>query len=189
VLEKGITNNNDLFNWFFKTTRADNERERKSGSVVLMDQSGMEVKRWNFFKAFPCRWVGPELVAGLRGEYAIERIEIAHTGLEVDNDKDVRIEPRYQEKKAGTLKVSEHLNLPGFRRAQPRTPFEPLNKILAIIDPQSNNAQLDEMQWKRDNAMARENTEEKAVSNNKPKHGDPLKGESSPTTILRIPLD
>ena len=88
ILEKGITNNNDLFNWVFKTTSADNEFERKNGSIVLRDQSEREIKRWNFFRAFPCRYVGPKLIAALHGEYAIEKVEIVHEGIEVDVDTD-----------------------------------------------------------------------------------------------------
>ena len=67
ILEKGITEN---------------------GSVVLKDTEGNEVKRWNFFRAFPCRWIGPKLVTNLGSDFAVERIEIAHEGIEVDNDSD-----------------------------------------------------------------------------------------------------
>jgi phage tail-like protein len=84
ILEKGITNNNELFNWNFYSELADNERERKSGSIVLLNTQGKEIKRWNFFRAFPCLWAGPNLVAGLHGEYAIEKIEIAIEKLEPD---------------------------------------------------------------------------------------------------------
>ncbi len=58
VLEHGITTrNNDLYNWFFNSSLADNEKERKNGSIVLRNLSGQEIKRWNFFSAFPCCWV------------------------------------------------------------------------------------------------------------------------------------
>jgi hypothetical protein len=42
-----------------------------------------EIKRWNFYRAFPCRWIGPRLASNLTGEYAVERIEIAHEGIVV----------------------------------------------------------------------------------------------------------
>ena len=44
------------------------------------------MKRWNFYRAFPCRWIGPKLVTNLGSDFAVERIEIAHEGIEVDND-------------------------------------------------------------------------------------------------------
>ena len=90
VLEKGITENNDLFKWFNESCRSDDKVERKSGSIILCTlgdkQEKKEVKRWNFFNALPCRWVGPSLQSGSSG-MAVERIEIACEFLEVDEKK------------------------------------------------------------------------------------------------------
>ena len=44
-----------------------------------------EIQRWNFFRAFPCRWVGPKLDCKLRDTLAVERVEIAHEMLELDD--------------------------------------------------------------------------------------------------------
>ena len=88
ILEKGITENDSLFNWFKETCLENKKLERKIGSVVLKDTEGNEVKRWNFFRAFPCRWIGPKLVTNLGSDFAVERIEIAHEGIEVDNDSE-----------------------------------------------------------------------------------------------------
>ena len=55
---------------------------------MLKDTEGNEVKRWNFFRAFQCRWIGPKLVTNLGSDFAVERIEIAHEGIEVDNDSE-----------------------------------------------------------------------------------------------------
>jgi phage tail-like protein len=77
VLEHGVTSSNLLYDWHHYSVFTDNERERKSGSIVLMGTDGKEIKRWNFFRAFPVRWIGPNLIAGLHGEYAIEKFEIA----------------------------------------------------------------------------------------------------------------
>ena len=88
ILEKGITENDSLFNWFKETCLESRKLERKNGSVVLKDTEGNEVKRWNFFRAFPGRWIGPKLVTNLGSDFAVERIEIAHEGIEVDNDSE-----------------------------------------------------------------------------------------------------
>ena len=88
ILEKGITENDSLFNWFKETCLENRKLERKNGSVVLKDTEGNEVKRWNFYRAFPCRWIGPRLVTNLGSDFAVERIEIAHEGIEVDNDSE-----------------------------------------------------------------------------------------------------
>ena len=64
----------------------DKKIERKNGSVVLKDTEGHEIKRWNFFRAFPCRWIGPKLETNMGSGYAVERIEITHEGLSVDGN-------------------------------------------------------------------------------------------------------
>lgn len=83
VLENGVTSNNDLYDWHRSTVLSDKKVERKNGSVIMYNAAGKEIKRWNFYRAIPCRWVGPKLGSQVNG-VAIERIEIAHEGLEVD---------------------------------------------------------------------------------------------------------
>ena len=72
ILEKGILE--------------DRKIERKNGSIILKDTENNEIKRWNFFRAFPCRWIGPRLETNLGSEYAVERIEITHEGISVDSN-------------------------------------------------------------------------------------------------------
>lgn len=85
ILEKGISDNNELFSWY-KNYLVAEKVERKSGAIVLKDSEGNEVKRWNFFRAMPCRWIGPKLDCGCSNTFPVERIEIAHEGIVVDND-------------------------------------------------------------------------------------------------------
>jgi len=86
ILEKGISDNNALLKWYKETMLEDRKVERKDGSVILKDTENNEVKRWNFFRAFPCRWIGPRLETNMGSDYALERIEIAHEGIVVDSD-------------------------------------------------------------------------------------------------------
>jgi phage tail-like protein len=54
----------------------------RSGSIVLKDPTGQQpVARWDFRRAFPCRWTGPELNA-TQSQVAVESFELAHEGLE-----------------------------------------------------------------------------------------------------------
>ena len=55
-------------------------------ALILKDIENNEVKRWNFFRAFPCRWIGPRLETNLGSDYAVERIEITHEGLALDSN-------------------------------------------------------------------------------------------------------
>ncbi len=82
VLEHGVTDNEALYDWYSKTVLEEEKVERKDGSIVLKDSGNNEIKRWNFFRALPCRWVGPQLGVESQG-VAIEKIEIAHEGIMV----------------------------------------------------------------------------------------------------------
>jgi phage tail-like protein len=86
ILEKGISKNNSLYRWYKETMLEDREVERKNGSIIIKNMENKEVKRWNFFRAFPCRWVGPRLETNLGSEYALERLEIAHEGIALDGE-------------------------------------------------------------------------------------------------------
>jgi len=90
VLEKGIVDSDDLWKWYNKT--AEGNVERQSGSIVLCNLQGEEIKRWNFFRAFPCRWIGPALNVMDRRTFAVERVEIAHEWLEVDGGEEEETE-------------------------------------------------------------------------------------------------
>ncbi len=79
VLKHGITDDDTLWNWY-KSVR-NRIVVRKSGSVILLDNTRQEVMRYNFYNAYPVKWIGPDLNA-LRAEVAIETLEIAHSRLE-----------------------------------------------------------------------------------------------------------
>lgn len=82
ILENGITDNNDLWDWYSETALSEEKVERKDGSIIMYNSANEEIKRWNFYRALPCRWVGPTLGGDVHG-CAVEKIEIAHEGLEV----------------------------------------------------------------------------------------------------------
>ena len=80
VLRRGITQDKELWQW--RKTVVDGKAERRNGSIVVLDDDGTEVVRWNFVNAWICKWEGPALNAQ-SNEVAIESIEIAHEGLEL----------------------------------------------------------------------------------------------------------
>jgi len=51
--------------------------ERRNGSIILLDQTGQERLRWNFFNAWPSKWTGPSLNA-TSSAVAVETLEITH---------------------------------------------------------------------------------------------------------------
>jgi phage tail-like protein len=81
TLKRGLTKDRDLWNW--RLSVVEGQVERKNGAIVLLDASGAEVVRFGFRNGWPCKWEGPALNA--RGnDVAIETLEIAHEGLELD---------------------------------------------------------------------------------------------------------
>jgi phage tail-like protein len=78
-LKRGVTDSTELYDWHRQAVRG--QIERKNGSIVLLDRRGEEVARWNFVRAWPAKWNGPDLNAE-GNDTAIEMLELAHEGVE-----------------------------------------------------------------------------------------------------------
>lgn len=81
VLKRGILLSDDLWTWYqdYLYGRA----VPKEGSIVMygfVNGEKKEVRRWNFEKAYPVKWVGPDFRA-VSGDVAIESLELVHQGL------------------------------------------------------------------------------------------------------------
>jgi len=79
VLKHGLTEDSALWDWY-----EDNRHgvvTRKNGSIVMMDKTFTEVSRYNFYQAYPVRWLGPTLDA-MQSVVGVETLELAHHGLE-----------------------------------------------------------------------------------------------------------
>ena len=79
VLKWGITDDPEMSRWHHDAVRG--RVRRRNGSIVLLDRLGQEVVRWNFFNAWPAKWVGANLTAE-GNDVAIETLELAHEGIE-----------------------------------------------------------------------------------------------------------
>ena|ERR1700674_5819383 len=78
TLKWGTTDDHSLWDWRDKVIQG--KTERKNGSVILMDESGEEKKRWNFVEGWPTKWTGPSFNAA-GNEVAIETLEIVTEGV------------------------------------------------------------------------------------------------------------
>jgi phage tail-like protein len=78
-LRWGITEDLELYDWHRKAVRG--ELERRNGSIVLLDRRGEEIARWNFVRAWPSKYDGPDLNAET-SDIGIEMLELAHEGVE-----------------------------------------------------------------------------------------------------------
>ncbi len=79
VLKWGITDDVQLYQWHRQVVNG--EIQRKNGSIVLLDRAGQEVARWNFIRAWPSKYDGPDFNAE-GNDIAIETLELAHEGVE-----------------------------------------------------------------------------------------------------------
>jgi phage tail-like protein len=77
-LKRGYTKSQDLWNW--RKSVLDGKTERKSGSIILMDEEGKDVLEWTFTEGWPNKWEGPAMNAK-NNEVAIETMEIAIESL------------------------------------------------------------------------------------------------------------
>ena len=79
ILKRGYINTDELWNWRKKVTEG--LIERKSGSIIITDDDGSEISRFNFFEGWPVRYK----LGSFDGEgdmNLVEEIEIAVERIE-----------------------------------------------------------------------------------------------------------
>jgi phage tail-like protein len=81
TLKRGITDATDLWDWRKTVEEGKVDEARKNGSVVMYDQTGTEIARWNFTNAWPSKLTGPSANA-TSNDVAIEELEIVVEGYE-----------------------------------------------------------------------------------------------------------
>jgi len=81
TLKRGITGNLELFDWW-KTVR-DGQLLRRNVTITLLDEQRQPVQRWLLRDAWPAKIAAGPLNAGAN-EVAIETLELAHEGFEIE---------------------------------------------------------------------------------------------------------
>lgn len=87
VLKRGVTADNNLFDWFKKSSGEGFEGNQRSldrtlAALAMVDGQGEVLRAWVFYDAFPVKWTGPKFAA-TSSELATEELEIAHHGFRV----------------------------------------------------------------------------------------------------------
>lgn len=84
VLKRGLVENDNLFEWFWKTSgdgyAKENKLERHSAAITMTSEDGDRLRSWRLDGVFPVKWTGPELAAS-SSDRATEELEIAHHGF------------------------------------------------------------------------------------------------------------
>lgn len=78
TLRKGLTRNQDLFNWYYAFTQG--ITRRKDGLIILMNEKHEPHTVWKFRRGLPVKYVAPQLNAQ-QSNVAIEALTIAHEGI------------------------------------------------------------------------------------------------------------
>lgn len=60
-LKWGMSDSRELYDWH--ATAVSGQIERKNGSIILLDDTGQEKIRWNFFNAWASKYEAPSLDA------------------------------------------------------------------------------------------------------------------------------
>jgi phage tail-like protein len=86
TLKRGIVDRG-LWDWYYNLTRG--IIRLRTGSIVVLDPGSViqersnasdAVMQWDFERAFPAKWVGPDLNAS-QSNVAVETLELCHQGL------------------------------------------------------------------------------------------------------------
>ena len=80
VLRRGFAGDTELFEWWQSV--AQGNLDPRNVAIILQDEQGKDVARWLLRRAWPTKYVGPDLRA-LGNEVAIETLELAHEGIEL----------------------------------------------------------------------------------------------------------
>ena len=84
VMKRGVVKaDNDYFKWVSEIQL--NTIQRRDIVISLLNEKHEPVMTWKVHNAFPVKLEGPQLKAS-GNEVAIESIEVAHEGLEVQNE-------------------------------------------------------------------------------------------------------
>jgi phage tail-like protein len=81
TLKRGITDSMDMWQWRKLVELGKIGEALKNGSIVMFNQKGEEMARWNFTNAWPSKINGPTANANTN-EIGIEELEITHEGYE-----------------------------------------------------------------------------------------------------------
>jgi len=82
TLKRGVTKSTELWDWHKNIMNG--VSDRRSGSIILLDDDGTEVVRWKFFDGFARKYEGPSFNAK-GNEVAIETLEICCERIERDS--------------------------------------------------------------------------------------------------------
>jgi phage tail-like protein len=80
TLKRGLTDSLDLYNWRKAVMQKGALNNRKSLSIILIDEEGNEKAQWDIVEAWPVKY-DVNALSAKGNEVSIESIELAHEGV------------------------------------------------------------------------------------------------------------
>ncbi len=77
TLKRGVTTNLDFWDWRKMVEDGNVAKARKNGSIIMYDQEGKEVARWNFERGWPSKISGPSVKSD-GNEVVVEEMTLVH---------------------------------------------------------------------------------------------------------------
>ena len=77
TLKRGITSSMDMWDWRKQVEDGDVNSARMNGSIMMYDQTGAEVARWNFERGWPSKLSGPSIKSD-DNAIGVEELTIVH---------------------------------------------------------------------------------------------------------------
>lgn len=78
VLRKGVSDLDLLWSWYQDVING--KISRRNGTIYLMNHLGVPIRWWNFVRAYPTAWEGPQFNA-TSSQIAVQSLTIVHEGL------------------------------------------------------------------------------------------------------------
>ena len=77
TLKRGITSSMDMWDWRKQVEDGNVDGARMNGSIMMYDQTGGEVARWNFERGWPSKLTGPSIKSD-DNAIGVEELTIVH---------------------------------------------------------------------------------------------------------------
>lgn len=80
TLKRGVTANMDFYKWRKMVEDGDVSSARCNGTIVMLDQTGGDIAKWEFEAGWPSKISGPSLKSD-SNDIAVEELTIVHEGI------------------------------------------------------------------------------------------------------------
>ncbi|MBC7315126.1 MAG: phage tail protein, partial [Chloroflexi bacterium] len=82
TLKRGLARSSALLAWYLSVMQGQITKAQRQVSVILLDENGAPILRWDLQNAYPTKWTGPTLNTS-RSDAAIETLELAFESVVV----------------------------------------------------------------------------------------------------------